>query len=176
MRRQRAPRYRTGDDPCQIKDAKARKRFLACRKRPRRRFADLVDPHHGHRRDRRRLGMLGPLVRRPHRSDDAAALVSRRLKGDRIPFVERVLDRSPRRHTAEKLDDALAVVREIHVQPHEAAVSRAVGAEQRIAESRRRASVDRQIVLAAKLNRRMAQVRAHALARCAGAMAQLRRR
>ena len=175
MRGERAAGDRSGDDACQIEDAKSRERPCAFRKRPRRRVANLFDLHDGRGSDCGRLRMRCPFVRRAHRGHDAAALICFGLEGDGFPVAQRHFDRRTAGRAAKKLQNVAPVMREIHVQPHEPSIAGAIGAEQRIPKRGRRTAVDRQIMLAAELRRRMPHVDADRLPRRSGAMTQLRR-
>ena len=100
--------------------------------------------------------------------------VSLGLESDGFPMLQCGFDASTSWRAAKKLQNVVAVVRKIHVQPHKASVASTIGAEKRIADQCWRATVDRQILLAAKLHRRMPHVDTDGLARRAGAMMQFR--
>ena len=119
--------------------------------------------------------MACPFVRRAHRGHHAAVPISFRLESDGFPVLQCRFDRGARRRAAEKLQNIVAMMRKIHVQPDKASIAGAIGAEQRIADRCRRAAVDRQILLAAEFHRRMPHVDTDGLAPSAGAIMQFRR-
>ena len=171
----RAAGDRTGDDARQIEHAKTRERSCSLRKRPRRRIAYSFDLHDRNGRDCSRLRMACPFVRRAHRRHHAAVPISFRLESDGFPVFQCRFDRGAHGRAAEKLQNIVAVMRKIHVQPDEASIAGAIGTEQRIADRCRCPAVDRQILLAAEFHRRMPHVDTDGLARCAGAIMQFRR-
>ena len=119
--------------------------------------------------------MQCPFGRCAHRGDDASVPVGLRLERDSVPALQCGFDGRPARRAIEEFENIVAMMRKVHVQPHPASVASAISAEQRIAERGRRAAVDRQIMLAAKLHRGMAHVDADVLTLRAGAMTQFRR-
>ena len=127
MRRERAPAHRSRDHAREVEHAHARQRPVARRQRLRRRIADLLDREYRQRARRR-----GPGACASHSANE------RVMRGDQsgfrrgglerlaLPAVERALHRFARIVAAEQLQHAVAVMREIGVQPHPAPVAAAI--------------------------------------------------
>jgi hypothetical protein len=79
--------------------------------------------------------MLRPFLRRAHRSYHAAMPIGVGFESNGLPVVQCRFDRGPRGRAAEKLQNVAAMMREIHVQAHEA-IAGAIDAEQRIEDGR----------------------------------------
>jgi hypothetical protein len=76
----------------------------------------------------------------------------------------------------QQLQDAVAMMREIRVQPHVAAVSTFVGAGDLVPQLRRGTAVDREIALAARGDRRGAHIDANLLPASGAGVPDFRRR
>src|SRR3982074_146959 len=93
-----------------------------------------------------------PFGERARRGDDEPGFGRRRLECLRLPAVESLLHRSAIVLAAEQLEHAVAVMREIRVQPYEAAVAAAVKSGDLVPQLRRGLALDAQIALAAKFD------------------------
>ena len=112
---------------------------------------------------------------RAHHRHHAAAAIGRGLKGLGIPLHQCGLNIVAFRLAAEDLADGVAMMREIGVQPHEAAVAGLVDAGDDIPCRRRLLAIDTQIPLAAAFDDGMTHVDRDILALPAAQFPDLRR-
>ena len=169
--RERAPAHRAGDDARQIEHAHARERPLRVAGEPcDGRLADLLDLDQRQRRHRLALRMRGPLGGRSQHGRDQPGPGGGRLERLRLPLEEGGLHRLAFVGAAQQLQHAVAVMREVGVQPHAAVVAGAVDAGDPVPGRSRRLAVEARVALAAELDGGLAHVDADAL-RPAGALA-----
>jgi hypothetical protein len=140
------------------------KRAIGRRQRLRRGFSDPVDREERKARDRATLRMRIPLGERAAHRNHEAGLGGRLLERFCAPSSKHALDRWLIVAAAEQREHPVAVMRQIRMQAHPAAVTAAIEASDRVMIFRARLGVDAQVAFAAKLDRGAAHVDAHALA------------
>src|SRR6516225_9605667 len=98
--------------------------------------------------------MAIPFGDRARCGNDETCVRGRGLERLRAPCIERALHARSVRRTAEQCDQTRAMVRQDRVQPYPAAVAAAIKAADIVPDLVRRLAVDRDVMLAAKLDGR----------------------
>ena len=135
----------------------------AAAKRCRRRVADPLDGEQRQVRDRAALRMAIPFVERSARGDDEARLGGGGFQRLALPAVKRALHGGFIVRALQQRQQAAAMMRQIGVQPHPAAVAAAIKPGDVVVIFLVRFAVDLQIALAAEFDGRMAHVDADVL-------------
>src|SRR5205085_260902 len=158
---------RTCEAPRQIEHPDAAKRTVALQVSLGQRFwrglADLLDRYQRQLRQRFRMRRGLPFVIRTHHRDHAAGCIGGGFESFRLPLHQRRLHIVTLGLAVEHLADGGAVMREIRVQPHEAAIAGPVDAGDGVPGRPRRFAGDAQVALGAALDRGVAHVDADML-------------
>ena len=139
------------------------------------RIADLLDAEQRQLRHRLALRMAIPLRERAARGDDETGFGGRGLERLGRHAVERALHRGLVVRHAKELEEPAAMMRQIGVQPREAAVAAAIKPGEVVVIFVGPFAVDAQITLAAEFDCRMAHIDADVLAAAGAQPPQLRR-
>ena len=160
---ERTAAHRAGNDAREVEHFYAGERPLRGAELLDWRLADLLDGQQRKLGDRLTLRMLVPLGERAARRDDEAGFGRRGLQRLGGHAIERALHRGLVVSNAEQFEEAAAMVRQIGMQPREAAVAAAIKSGEVVVIFVRHSAVDAQISFAAKFDGRAAHVDAHAL-------------
>ncbi|MCY1529602.1 hypothetical protein D9M68_647560 [compost metagenome] len=176
MRGQRAPGDRARDDAGEIEHVHARQRLRSGGRWRRqwlwRRIADALQRHRRQAVQRGGLRMTVPFAEAAQRGDHQAGVGRGGFEGLGLPLFQRRLHRGLVIGAAQQAQHAVAVMREIGVQPDPAAVAAAVDAGDLVPQLRRGTAVDAQVALAAELGDRVAHVDADLLPAAAASLPQ----
>ena len=148
----------------------------AAAKRLRRRVADPLDGEQRQVLDRAALRMFVPFVERSARGDDEARLGGGGFQRLALPAVERALHGGFIMRALQQRQEAAAVMRQVGVQPHPAAVAAAIKAGDVVVIFLIRCAVDPQITLAAEFDGRVPHVDADVLTLAGAQPPQIRSR
>src|SRR5215470_15900827 len=152
MSREAAATNRARNNARQIEDADIAQRTRGGLQRLCGPVADLLNGEQRETRERLTLRVRVPFGETPHRRRHQAGLGRRRLEAVGSPSLERPLDGGAVVLAFEQRQQAVAVVREIGMQSHPAAVAAAIGAGDLVPRVRRWRAIDAEVALAAELD------------------------
>ena len=176
MRGERAAAHRTGNDAGEVEHLDVGERTVRAAKFARRRVADLLDGQQRQLGDRAALRMIVPFGERAACGDDQPGFGGGGFERFRLPAVERALHRGLVVRDAEKFEEPAAMMRQIGMQPREAAVAAAIKPGDVVVVFVGDFAVDAQISFAAKFDRRAAHIDTDVLPASAAQPPQLRGR
>src|SRR3954447_17517384 len=119
---------------------------------------DLLDREDWQPGDRAALRMRVPFGQGASHRHDQPDLGCGGLEFLRLPALERPPHRLARILAAEQFEHAIAMMREVRVQPHPAAIAAAIQASDLVPKLLRRLTVDAHVAFAAKFDRGIAHV------------------